>query len=152
MSHIEEGRTSLVFTDLAAVIRQGNAETVANHPCTVLLRQAITLVAQAHQGSVRATYDNFRRQPQPTNTGLALHIPTRLPRGIGVLIDEQTGALLFKGDPWEVNRDWYRHLQQEIVQKYTVLAYGAALRRARFQQVQIQQQGDQIVLTGVLHG
>lgn len=152
MSHIEEGRTSLVFTDLATVMRQGNAEAIAHHPCLVLLRQAVTLVAQAHQGVVCSTYDNFRRQPQSTNTGLALHLPTALPRGIGVLIDEQTGALLFKGDPWGIDRHLYQRLQQEIVQKYTVLAYGAALRRARFQQVQIQQHGDQIVLTGVLHG
>jgi hypothetical protein len=152
MSHIEEGRTTLVFADLAAALRQGDARTSAQHPCLVLLRQAVTLVAQAHHGLLTATYTSYAGKPQPTNTQLALYIPGKLPRGIGLLIDEKSGFLIFKGDPWGVDPAFYQRLQQEIVQTYTALAYGAALRRARFQQVQIQQQGEQIILTGVLHG
>lgn len=151
MSHIEEATTNLTFQSLATVMRQGDAEATAQHPCMVLLRQAVMLVARAHDGSVRATYNDYDGQEQETNTNLALHIPDKLPRGIGLLVDLETGALTFKGDPWR-HRQFFAEVQQKIVQNYVVLAHCAALRRmgARVSTQMLENQ--QIVITGVLHG
>lgn len=151
MSHIEEATTTLTFTSLATLMQQGNAEAIAQHPCMALLRQAVTLVARAHSGSVETTYDNYGWQAQPTNTNLALHIPGKLPRGIGLQVDLETGALIFKGDPWK-HRVFFAEVQQKIVQNYVVLAHAAALRRMNAQVSTQILDNQQVVITGVLHG
>jgi hypothetical protein len=115
-----------------------------------LLRQAVTMVATAHGGTVEATYADYRYQPQSCNTPLALTVSGKLPRGIGLVIDEQTGALTFKGDPWK-HRAFFADVQQAIVQNYIVLAHAAALRRMRAQ-VSTQVVENQVVITGVFHG
>lgn len=150
MSHIEEATTTLKFTSLAALIQQGHAEAVAQHPCMALLHQAVTLVARVHGGSVETTYDDYHWQAQPTNTNLALRIPDKLPRGIGLQVDLETGALIFKGDPWR-HQAFFAEVQQKIVQNYIILANCAALRRMNAQ-VSTQMLENQAVITGVLHG
>lgn len=155
MSHIEEGKTRLVFADLPALLRQGNQEALAQHPCIALLRQAITLVAKEFGGEVKAYYYDFMYDQQPTNTGLALHIPSSaarseaqsLPRGIGLVLDETTGALTFLGDPWMVDEEFYQRIQGTIVQKYTALAHMAAMRQMQYQ-VSTQQIENTIAVTG----
>ena len=149
MSHIEEGKTTLTFTALAALIAQGDEQALQAHPCMALLRQAVTLIAKAEQGEVTASYSDFRYCPQSTNTNLALTIPGKLPRGIGLVI-EDTGALVFKGDPW-AHRAFFGEVQQRIVQNYVVLAHAAALRRLHAQ-VSTQVVDNQVVVTGVFHG
>lgn len=150
MSHIEEGTTSIKLTALAPLIAAGNTEALQQHPCMQLLRQAVALVAVAHQGTVGSTYADYGYRPQRTNTHLALTIPDKLPRGIGLCIDEQTGALTFQGDPWK-HRACFEEVQQAIVQNYVVLAHAAALRRMRAQ-VSTQVIEQQVVITGVFHG
>ena len=150
MSHIEEGKTTLTLTALAAALKQGDAATFAQHPCMALLRQAVALAARTYGGSVTTTYADYSYQPQTTNTNLALTIPDRLPRGIGLVIDEQSGTLTFKGDPWN-HRACFEEVQRQIVQNYVVLAHGAALRRMKAQ-VSVQIQQEQVVITGVFHG
>lgn len=151
MSHIEEATTTLKFTALAALMQQGDRDAIEKHPCMALLRQAVTLVATAHHGTIRATYNNYYGHAQRTNTNLALHVPDSLPRGIGLFIDHQTGALSFKGDPWD-HEAFFAEVQQQIVQNYVVLAHAAALRRMRAQVSTQVLDNQQIVITGVLHG
>jgi hypothetical protein len=151
MSHIEEATTSLTFQALVPLVQQGDAEALATHPCMVLLRQTVTLVARMHGGSVTATYTTYYGESRRTNIGLALRVPVKLPRGIGLLVDAQTGALMFQGDPW-AHRAFFAEVQQQIVQSYVVLAHAAALRRMHAQ-VSAQTLDDhRVVITGVLHG
>ena len=151
MSHIEEATTTLVFKDLAARIKEGDRQALQQHPCLALLRQAVELEARAHGGSVQATYHNYRWRAQPTNTGLALQVPGKLPRGIGLVVDLETGALSFKGDPWD-HEVFFAEVQQKIVQNYIVLAHAAALRRMNAQVSTRILDNQQVVITGVLHG
>ena len=151
MSHIEEATTTLTFTSLATLMQQGNAEAVAQHPCMALLRQAVALVARAYGGTVRATYKGYYGDVQRTNINLALRVPGKLPRGIGLLIDEGTGALSFIGDPYDYE-SFFAEMQQKIVQNYVVLAHGAALRRMNAQVSTQVLANQQVVITGVLHG
>jgi len=151
MSHIEEATTNITLQALAALIQQGETEAIAQHPCMALLRQAVTLVAKAHGGSVKATYNNYNGWPQKTNTNLALHIPGKLPRGIGLLVDLKTGALTFKGDPWD-HEEFFAEVQQKMVQTYVVLANCAALRRMNAQVSTQTLDNQQVVITGVMHG
>jgi hypothetical protein len=155
MSHIEEGKTNLVFNDLPALLRQGDQEVVAQQPCMKLLRQAVLLVGKQYDGEIRPYYYNFSGWEQPVNTGLALHIPVlpgkrvgeALPRGIGLVVDEETGALKFFGDPWGVDKHFYQQIQQAIVQKYTALAHMAVLKQMQYQ-VSTQQLEDHIEIMG----
>lgn len=156
MSHIEEGKTSLVFADVPVLL--GNQAAVAQHRCIKLMREAFSLVAKQYGGEVRSYYYDFGRQEQPANTGLALHIPESagrprqqaLPRGIGLVVDEQTGALTFFGDPWMVDKDFYALVQKQIIQKYTALSHAAVLRQMGYK-IALQEAGDQIQITGVVH-
>ncbi len=157
MSHIEEGKTNLVFADLPAIL--GNPEALAQHSCIKLMRQAFSLVAKQYGGEIRSYYYDFSHEEQPTNTGLALHIPQSserprghaIPRGIGLVIDEKTGALTFLGDPWMVDKPFYAQVQKQIIQRYTALSHAAALRLMGYQ-VSLQQAEDQkITLTGVTY-
>lgn len=151
MSHIEVATTALKFTSLAALLQQGDREAIEKHPCMALLRQAVTMVATAHHGTVRPTYSNYYGDTQHTNTNLALHVPGKLPRGIGLVIDMQTGTLSFKGDPWN-HEAFFAEVQQKIVQNYVVLAHAAALRRMHAQVSTQMLANQQVVITGVLHG
>ena len=154
MSHIEEGKTNLVFNGLPALLQQGNQQAAAQHPCMKLLHQAVLLTAKQYDGEIRSFYYNYYGEEQSANTGLALHIPVQpgkprgeaLPRGIGLVVDE-TGALKFFGDPWAVDERFYQQVQQVIVQKYTALAHMAVLKQMNYQ-VSTQQVEDQITITG----
>lgn len=156
MSHIEEAKTDLVFSDLPLLIRRGDPQALAQHHCIALLRQAATLVAQQYGGEIKPYYYTFRFQERAANTGICLHIPETaqrslplaLPRGIGLVIDEQKGTLTFRGDPWDVDEQFYQQVQQQIVQKYTVLAHMAALRQMQYQ-VSTQEVEGRIQITGV---
>ena len=150
MSHIEEGRTSIKLTTLATALSQGDLATAQQHPCMALLRQAVTLVAQARGGKVVPTYSDYDYEPQSSNLNLALMIPRALPRGIGLLVDTTTGDLLFKGDPWD-HEACFQEVQQQIVQHYVVLAHAAALRRMHAL-VSTQVVDQEVVITGVFHG
>ena len=159
MSHIEEGKTTIKLTALATALAQGDTNAAQQHPCMALLRQAVTMVAQARGGEVGTTYADYGYQPQACNTNLALTIPGELPRGIGLVVDLKTGTLTFKGDPWadgghaarQVRRACFEEVQQQIVQHYVVLAHAAALRRMKAQ-VSTQVVDQQVVITGVFHG
>jgi hypothetical protein len=156
MSHIEEGKTNVAFADLPALLN--TPEALAQHPCIRLLRQAVDLVAQQYGGEIRPYYYNFSKEEQQANTGLALHIPQRearpygqaLPRGIGLVIDEQTGALRFLGDPWMVDKDFYAVVQKQVVQRYAALSHAAALRQMGYQ-IALQQAEGQLQITGVAY-
>jgi|SRR5579859_2014641 len=157
MSHIEEGKTSVVFADLPALIQRQDLAALAQHPCIVLLRQAVALMAKQYGGEVKPHYYDYNYKEQSANTGLALHIPQSverlrhaLPRGIGLVIDCQTGALEFRGDPWYVDPHFYQQMQKGIVQKYTVLAHMAALRQMHYQ-VTSQEVEGHVNITGVTY-
>lgn len=155
MSHIEEGKTSLVFNELPPLLRQKNEEAIAQHRCIKLLQQAVLLVAKRYDGEVQPYYVTYYGEKLSANTGLALHIPVRagkpageaLPRGIGLVIDEETGRLTFRGDPWDVDERFYQHIQHAIVQEYAALAHATALRQMNYQ-VSMQRVEDQIMITG----
>jgi hypothetical protein len=155
MSHIEEGKTNLVFNTLPALLRQGNQQALSQHPCIRLLRQAVLLVAKQYDGEVKPYYYTYRYRDVPANTGIALHIQERagkpsgeaLPRGLGMVVDEETGALKFLGDSWEVDETFYQSIQKAIIQKYTALAHVASLRQMNYQ-VSTEELADRINVTG----
>lgn len=149
MSHIEEGTTTITLKALVPLIRQGDPTALQHHPCMALLRQAVALVATAHHGRIVTTYFDYDYHPQPTNTHLALIVPGELPRGIGLIVDLDTGALLFRGDPWR-HAAFFQQAQTQIVRTYTTLAYAAALRRMHAQ-VSTRMVDQQVVITGVFH-
>jgi hypothetical protein len=156
MSHIEEGKTNLVFADLPALL--DHPEALAQHPAMKLMRQAAALVARQYGGEIKPYYCNYWGQEQQANTGLALHIPPRsdktygqaLPRGIGLVVDPQTGALKFRGDPWGVDQHFYAQVQKQMIQKYTALSHAAVLRQMGYQ-VALQEEANQIQITGVAY-
>ncbi|GCE15069.1 hypothetical protein [Tengunoibacter tsumagoiensis] len=155
MSHIEEGKTNLLFQEFPALLRQGNQQALAQHPCMKLLHQAALLVARQYDGELLPYYYTYFGQERLANTGLAVHIPVRagkpegeaLPRGIGLIVDEQTGELKFLGDPWGVDEHFYQKVQHAIVQNYTVLAHMAVLQHMQYQ-VSTQQIDEHIAITG----
>lgn len=148
MSHIEEGKTTIKLTALAAAL-QSDPDAAQQHPCLILLREAVVLAARTHGGERTSSYLTYSGRPQTTNTHLALRIPGTLPRGLGLVIDKQ-GMLTFKGDPYGY-RAMFTQVQHTVVRHYTVLAYAAALRRMRAQ-VSTQVMEDQVVITGVFYG
>ncbi len=158
MSHIEEGKTSLVFKDLPVLLQQGDQLAISRHPAVALLNQAVALVAKQYGGEVKPYYYSFGLEKRVANTGLALHISSSaqrpqghaLPRGIGLIVDETTGELKFLGDPWAVDRDFYQQVQKAIVQKYTALAHAAALRLMNYQ-ISTQEVEGRINITGVTY-
>ena len=159
MSHIEEGKTNLVFLEFPSLLRNGMQEMLAEHPCMKLLHQAVLLVAKKYDGEIRSYYYDYRYHEQSANTGLALHIPVQegksvreaLPRGIGLVVDAETGALTFLGDSWGVNKNFYEQIQRVIVQTYTALAHMAVLRQMNYQ-VRTEQVEGQITITGGSYG
>src|SRR5258707_13383277 len=109
MSHIVEARTTIQHPDLA------------------LLRQAVEIVAGAHEGGrVEDHILDYGRRRQAIASGLAV-FTGRVFRGIGIEIDE-AGMLSFKGDPWQV-QEALNLLQQQNVQTYVNLATMAALQQ-----------------------
>lgn len=158
MSHIEEGKTNLVFRELPSLLRDGAQEALAEHPCMKLLQQAVLLVAKKYHGDIRPYYYDYRYHERPANTGLALHIPVQagksaeeaLPRGVGLVVDTETGALKFLGDAWKVDPSFYEQVLRAIVQTYTALAHMAVLRHMNYQ-VSTEQEEGQITITGGMY-
>lgn len=159
MSHIETGKTRIVFpSDLRSFLQRKDQQALADHPCLKLLAQAVHLVAEEHTGEIHPYYYDFHYHQQSTNTGLALHIPLRpdqasrfaLPRGLGLVIDQESGALHFRGDPWNVDPGFYQRMQDAIVQNYTALAHMAVLRQMNYQ-VTSQVEEGRILITGGMY-
>ncbi len=157
MSHIEQGKTSLVAADLPALL--GSPAALAKHPCILLMRQAFALVAKQYGGTVKPYYYDYRYREQQANTGLALHIPESierpkdhaLPRGVGLVVDVQTGALDLFGDPYEVDEQFYQRVQKQILQRYTALSKAAALKLMGYQVSLHQQETGRIQIAAVSH-
>src|SRR6266498_5870347 len=101
MSHIVEAKTAGIV-----------------HPDAELLRQAATLVAQRHGGTIETFYLDYYGKRY--NAPLAVFTP-ELRHGIGITVDEATGELTFVGDPWGV-KVAFEQIQQELLQPYVSLA------------------------------
>lgn len=130
MSHIVEARTTIQNPDLA------------------LLRQALEIVAGAHEGGhVEQHILNFSGRQQPVETGLAV-FTGQVHRGIGIEITNE-GMLIFKGDPWRV-QEAFNLLQQQIVQTYVSLATMAALRQMGYT-AEASQEEQQVVIRGYVY-
>lgn len=160
MSHIVEAKTTVILPHLQeflALKRQGQ-EALAHHPVIALLRQAMTLVAGEHGGKIESYYYDYSRERHEVNTGLALHIPflpgrpseQTLSRGIGLVIDEQTGALTFVGDPYRVEA-FFQEIQASVLKRYVALAYMAAMQQGQYQHIASRVQGDTLVVSGEIH-
>lgn len=129
MSHIVEAKTSIV------------------NPNRQLLAQAVNLVAQQHNGSVQTSYRDWYRHEHEVSTGLVI-VTDHLFRGVGVEIDQETGALTFVGDPWGVN-DLFEQVQQEVVQVYVALASMQALQSLGYQTQATDGQNREVMIQGV---
>jgi len=130
MSHIVEARTTI------------------QNPDSALLRQALEIVAGAHEGGhVEDHILDYGRRRQVISSGLAV-FTGRVFRGIGIEIDAQ-GMLSFKGDPWTVQQE-FNQLQQEIMQTYVSLATMAALQQMGYS-AEASQEGAQVVIRGVAY-
>ena|SRR6266700_689299 len=122
------------------------AKTAIANPDQALLRQAVTLVAGQHGGTVETFYLDYYGKRHPAL--LAIHTP-QLKRGIGILINETTGELTFIGDSWSV-QTMYNQVQQEVVQAYVSLATMQALQAMGYTAQAIEgQQAGQVVIQGV---
>jgi hypothetical protein len=127
MSHIVEARTKI------------------QNPDAALLRQALEIVAGAHEGGhVEQHILDFSGRQQPVSTGLAI-FTGQVHRGIGIEITND-GMLIFRGDPWRV-QEAFNLLEQEIVQTYVSLATMAALRQMGYS-AEASQEEQQVVIRG----
>ena len=130
MSHIVEARTKI------------------QNPDAALLRQALEIIADAHEGGhVENHILDFGGRQQQVSTGLAV-FTGQVHRGIGIEITSE-GMLSFKGDPWRV-QDEFTLLQQEIVQTYVSLATMAALQQMGYT-ADASQEDAQVVIRGVAY-
>ncbi len=129
MSHIVEAKTAIV------------------HPDTALLHQATTLVAQQHAGTVEPFYLDYYGQRH--DALLAIHLP-ELRRGMGITVDEATGALTFVGDSWGV-QSAYQQIQQELLQTYVSLATMQALQSMGYSTQALDGEHGQVVIQGVAY-
>jgi hypothetical protein len=153
MSHIEEGKTSLVFHTLLPLLQA--AQSVETQAPIRLLQQALLLVAKEYGGEIRPYYLTYSGREIPANSGLALHLPVQqdrpqaeaLPRGMGLVLDTQSGALTFRADLWGVDASFAQTVQQRIIQRYTALAHVAVLRQMHYS-VSTQVQEDRIYING----
>ena len=131
MSHIVEAKTSICQPDLA------------------LLRQAVSLVAQQHQGTVEAFYLDYYGKQHPVASSLAL-FTEQLKRGIGIVITD-AGEVTFVGDPWAV-QSLFEQVQREIVQMYVSLATMAALQEMGYSAQALEgAAAGQVVIQGVAY-
>ena len=122
------------------------AKTAIANPDQALLRQAVTLVAGQHAGTVETFYLDYygKRHAAP----LAIFTP-QLKRGIGMKIDETTGELTFIGDSWSV-QTMYSQIQQEVLQMYVSLATMQALQAMGYTAQAVEgTQAGQVVIQGV---
>lgn len=157
MSHIVEAHTSITYPDVPhflATLQEGGVSAVQQLPVIALLSQAVRVVSQRYQGRIEPYYLDYDGQRHTVNTGLALHIPAQegkrqaLVRGIGLRIHEETGALLFVGDPYRVHA-LYQQVQQQIVQTYVGLAAMAVMRQRNYVQVASQLLEERLLVSGV---
>ncbi len=130
MSHIVEARTTIQNPDLA------------------LLRQALDIVASAHEGGRVEQYIlDFGGRRQRVSTDLAV-FTSRVHRGIGIELTGE-GLLSFKGDPWQVWEE-FTQLQQEIIQAYVSLATMQALQAMGYI-AEASQEEQQVIIRGVAY-
>ncbi len=130
MSHIVEAKTSIQHPDLA------------------VLRQAVELVAQQHQGTLENFYLDYYGKRHKVPSGLALFTP-ELRRGIGLVV-AASGELSFVGDPWAV-QSIFAQVQQEIVQMYVSLATMQALWAMGYTAEALDGTEGQVVVRGVIY-
>ena len=128
MSHIVEAKTS---------IRSPNLN---------LLYQAVYLVSEQHQGTIKDHYEDFYGRRRDVNTAMALFTP-ELIRGIGVELSD-TGELTFVGDPWGAHQ-MFERVQGEIVQTYVSLATMQALTELGYTPEAQEAEGGRLVISGV---
>jgi hypothetical protein len=116
------------FTHKGAIVSHiVTAQTSIQSPNLDLLRQACEIVAANHGGKVSDHYLNFSEQKRSTSLHLAIIVPSKLHRGLGLDIDRTTKKLVFKGDPWMADT-LFNQIQQEIIQTYVSLATIQALQ------------------------
>ena len=123
--------------------------TKIKNPNMDLLRQAVELVAQQHEGGqVSATYQDYYSRVQQPTTGIA--VTTRvLRRGLGLNLDED-GTLTFIGDPWAAEAE-FDLLQQEIVQTFNSLAVIQVFTAMGYSSDVNQEQDGSIAIRGVTY-
>jgi hypothetical protein len=124
------------------------ARTRVQHPDLALLRQAVEIVAGAHEGGrVKDHILDYGRRRQAVSSGLAV-FTDHVFRGIGIELTNE-GMLSFKGDPWKVQAE-FNLLQREIVQTYVSLATMQALQAMGYT-AEASQEEQQVVIRGVAY-
>jgi len=122
------------------------AKTSIQNPNLNLLWQAVNLVSEQHQGSLKDHYVDYYGKRHETNTAIALFTP-ELIRGIGVELSN-AGELTFVGDPWAVH-EIFGQVQGEIVQTYVSLATMQALTQLGYTPEAREAEGGSLVIAGV---
>lgn len=120
------------------------ATTTIENPDRALLRQAVGLVADQHEGGEIRTYylDYYEREHR-----VSLAIATaEMYRGIGIVVKEK--KLTFVGDGFGYE-ELYEQVQQQIVQVYVSLATMQALQALGYQTTAEDTEQGRVVLTGV---
>jgi hypothetical protein len=125
------------------------ATTQITNPNQALLRRAVEIVAEQHEGgNIQTHYTDFSNRRHRVSTGIALYTAT-MHRGIGVDV-KATGELYFTGDPWAVQQE-FQQVQEEIVQTYVSLATMQALTSLGYQTQAIEGAARELVIEGVLY-
>ncbi len=127
MSHIVEAKTSI------------------QNPNGALLRQAVQVVAQQHDGG-RVVDHYLTYAGKRVASRLAIFTDV-IHRGIGIIVKE-TGELTFIGDPFMYETQ-AEAVQQQIIQTYVSLATMQALQQMGYQTTAEDGEEGQMCLTGV---
>jgi hypothetical protein len=126
MSHIAEMRTTI------------------ENPDRGLLRQAVELVANQHEGGeIRTYYLDYYEQEFRVPLAIATTIMYR-----GMAVQTKGGKLTFVGDGYDYE-DLYQQVQQQIIQAYVSLATMQALQALGYQTTVEDGEQGRVVLTGV---
>jgi hypothetical protein len=121
------------------------ARTSIQNPNTLLLRQAVELVAKQHSGGRLADhYLTYRGKRVVARLAL---FTDDIHRGFAIVVKE-TGELSFIGDPFLYEEE-AEAVQQQIVQTYVSLATMQALQQMGYQTTAEDGEEGQVVLTGV---
>jgi hypothetical protein len=118
--------------------------TTIENPDRALLRQAVQVVADQHEGGeIRTYYLDYDGDTHRVPLALAT---AEMYRGVGIVVKEK--KLTFIGDGFGY-RKLYAQVQQQVIQSYISLATMQALQALGYQTTAEDGEQGRVVLTGV---
>jgi len=125
------------------------ASNIEASPAFQIMQKAMEVVSQQHNGTLsRTVTDYYGRQ---TECDFAV-ITQEVPRGVGIKIDRQTGAVNFVFDPYGGYQATAQAITDEITQSYTAIALIRAMKSLGYKvEEEVPQRGQKsVMLVGVM--